>query len=59
MEELTIEQGTELIRLLVEKIEIKGTLINIFFKFKPHPESLLNNAESVKKNDKNLEVGDF
>lgn len=59
LENLTIEQGTELIRLLVEKIEVKGTLINIFFKFKPHPESLLNNAESVKKNDKNLEVGDF
>lgn len=59
LEDLTIEQGTELIRLLVEKIEVKGTLINIFFKFKPHPESLLNNAESVKKNYKNLEVGDF
>lgn len=55
---LTEEQGTELIRLLVDRIEVKGTLITVFFKFKPSPESFTQ-SETLKKNSKKIEGGDF
>lgn len=55
---LTEEQGTELIRLLVDRIEVKGTLITVFFKFKPNPESFTH-SETLKKNSKKIEGGDF
>ncbi|EKD44438.1 MAG: hypothetical protein ACD_71C00131G0003 [uncultured bacterium (gcode 4)] len=38
----TEEQGTEIIRMLVDKIVVKGTKIDIYFRFRPHPESLTN-----------------